>query len=199
MRPSILIYFFLLISFLSCTSNFDNSSTESIEGHEERISKEEFQALKEEYLKLFSKKQIEELEILSSVEHFEVNTIDNKTIVFGKNSEKPTVLLFFATWCPSCKGAIPDVDSVFGTHWSDRINILAIGREHEREALEKWAMKNNVKMNIVADPESRIYNQFASKFIPRLYVLDTRGNVLFQDYGWSEYSSKFAELALIAE
>lgn len=155
-----------------------------------------FQVLHKRYLESFSKDQLRELEVRTSVETFQVETIEGKTITFGKDSEKPTVLLFFTTWCPTCKAALPELNVIFDKDWNDRINIVAVGRGHDKATLKKWAATTELRLDIVADPDRVLFDQFASKFVPRIYTLDTNGKVLFQDYGWSIYSARLARLAL---
>ena len=57
---------------------------------------------------------------------FTVKTIEGKTIQLSQlTSDKPTVLYFFATWCPNCARDLAAVKDVY-PQYSDKVNFLAI-------------------------------------------------------------------------
>jgi thiol-disulfide isomerase/thioredoxin len=178
---------------ISCSTPSNKKGTELVQVE---VSRNEYQLIYREFLRSFTNKQTRELELIKFVDNFKVKTLLGKEITLGKGSEKPSVILFFATWCPACKSAIPEIDSVFGQGWEDKINLVAIGRDHTIEELLEWQKKKGIQMEIVADPNSEIFNRFASKFIPRIYVVDSKGEVLFQDYGWGDYVVEIVKLAL---
>jgi thiol-disulfide isomerase/thioredoxin len=57
---------------------------------------------------------------------FTVNTIDGKTVSLSRlTSEKPTVLYFFATWCPNCAKDFATLKKVY-PQYADKVNFLAV-------------------------------------------------------------------------
>jgi len=57
---------------------------------------------------------------------FTVKTIDGKTLSLSElTSDKPTVLYFFATWCPNCARDLAAVKDIY-PRYSDKVNFLAI-------------------------------------------------------------------------
>lgn len=160
------------------------------------ISRKEYQLIYKEFLQSLTNKQTRELELIKFVDNFKVKTLHGKEISLGNGSEKTSVILFFATWCPACKVAISQIDSVFGQTEENNINLVAIGRDHTIEELLEWQKKKGIQMEIVADPNSEIFNRFATQFIPRIYVVDSKGEVIFQDYGWGDYVVEIVKLAL---
>jgi len=64
---------------------------------------------------------------------FTITTIDGKTVSLSQlSSEKPTVLYFFATWCPNCARDLAAVKEIY-PQYSDKINFLAIDMD-QRES-----------------------------------------------------------------
>ena len=57
---------------------------------------------------------------------FTINTIDGKTVSLSSlTADKPTVLYFFATWCPHCRNDLSAVSKVY-SQYSDKVNFLAV-------------------------------------------------------------------------
>lgn len=157
--------------------------------------KAQLKALNRQHLATFSTEELEKLELLDTIPSLPITTIKGKELVIGKKSDKPTVLLLFATWCPSCKAALPEIETL-AKKYSTTANFVAIGREHSQEELETWLEKYPLSLDVVADPERELYSQFAGWAVPRLYVLDRTGEVAFQTYGWADYNVDMVELTL---
>lgn len=127
----------------------------------------------------------------------QMKSVDGKDFTIGIEREKPVFLVFFATWCPGCEMMIPDFDSVAKTLDRSKIDVLLVGREHTAEELKEWSDTLDLSCDLIPDPERDIYSRFADKQIPRLYVLDKKGGILFETTGWSP--SKMAPLQMALE
>lgn len=139
----------------------------------------------------------EELEKVSPINHIEpieVRSLEGNKFTIGKGSQKPTLLIFFATWCPACKVTLPIIEKAYKGNTD--VNIIAVGREHTTEELKKWKETFPLSFDLVADEKREIYGKFADKYIPRLYVIDTEGNITFQDIGWKDYTQQSIDGAI---
>ena len=161
-------------------------------------NKERFDSVYQEYLNTFPEETLNSLQLLDSMQPITVTTLDGMEIKIGENSEKPTVLVFFATWCPACKIAMPKIDSAFTGYWRDKVNLVAVGREHSEEELRGWDQKNDLGFDLVSDPERSIYRQFADQSIPRFYVIGKNGEIIYQDFGWGNYMNSFMKQAILS-
>jgi len=57
---------------------------------------------------------------------FSITTIDGKSLsLSGLTNDKPTVLYFYATWCPNCARDLAAVKDVY-PEFADKVNFLAI-------------------------------------------------------------------------
>jgi thiol-disulfide isomerase/thioredoxin len=54
------------------------------------------------------------------------NFSDDKVVFPSVIDGKPTVMIFFATWCPYCKAFMPYLGQIQKDYGEDKINILAI-------------------------------------------------------------------------
>ncbi len=66
--------------------------------------------------------------------------------------------------------------------------VLAIGREHSIDELKDIAKK--LSMPVIADSKREIYAKYALKTIPRNYVIDQSGKIIFASTGYDESEFK---------
>ena len=125
-------------------------------------------------------------QVIKKLERFEVVDSEGKTVVFGADSTKPTLLVLFTTWCGSCQKAAPSISEV-AVPYLDHIQLIGIGREHEASELNEWAQETKTHYQLIPDPERKLYKRFAKMHVPRIYLIDTKGKVLYQDVNWHPF------------
>ena len=107
---------------------------------------------------------------------------------------KPTVMVFWATWCPYCRAFMPYLGEIQGEYGDDRINILTIDvfEDGERDPAE-YIESLGFPMIAVAngDPVAELYSV---RFTPGLMVLDGQGNV-----AWTRESTDLPPGETVAE
>ena len=70
-----------------------------------------------------------------------------------------------------------------------------MAREHSKEEVEKFRKQKGYTFPILADPERKIYSNFASSFIPRNFILDKTGKIIYSSIGFND--EDFSELKKI--
>ena len=95
---------------------------------------------------------------------------------------------FFATWCGPCLKELPHVESDIFDTYKDNPNfrLLVIGREHNSDDLATFKEKTGYSFQLIADPERKIYSKFAEQFIPRNFIIDREGKVIYSSVGFNE-------------
>jgi peroxiredoxin len=127
--------------------------------------------------------EMEDIKEKQYIEGFEVKTTKGKNIHFGDGSNKPALLVLFTTWCSSCQDAAPAISKKFAP-LKGKINLIGIGREHNAQELEDWANTVGLEYDLIEDPDRTLFNRFAELHVPRMYLVDTKGNVSYQDVNW---------------
>ena len=131
-----------------------------------------------------------------AVPNFTVTTLDGKVVKIAELKGKVVLINFFATWCGPCMGEMPHVEKeIWQQLKSEKLVVLAIGREHSKDELIKFNKEKGFTFLIAPDPKRDVYSLFAKQFIPRNYVIGTDGKILFQSMGYSpEEFNKMVEL-----
>lgn len=107
---------------------------------------------------------------------------------------KPTVLIFWATWCPYCKAFMPYVGEIQRDYSTDKINILAIDIFEDGESdPAAYVEALGFPVIAVADGDS-IAKAYSVRFTPGLMVVDGQGNVV-----WKRESTELPAGKTVAE
>jgi peroxiredoxin len=112
---------------------------------------------------------------------------ENGKLLSSKSFQgKTTLLVFFATWCGPCRQELPHVQKDIWAVYGAKANfkLLVIGREHSAEELLKFKKEQAFTFPIVADKERKIYSLFAKQYIPRTYLINKKGEILYQHIGF---------------
>ncbi len=93
---------------------------------------------------------------------------------------KPTVVIFWATWCPYCKAYMPYLGQIQKDYGDDKINILAINAK-ERGAGDPAAYVANLDFTVIGVAEGDgIAEKYSVKYIPGLMIVDGDGNIAWK-------------------
>ncbi len=93
---------------------------------------------------------------------------------------KPTVLIFWATWCPYCKAFMPYLGEIQKDYGADKIKIIAIDVFEDGEGdPAAYVAALGFPVIAVADGDE-IAKDYAVRFTPGLIVVNGQGNVVWK-------------------
>lgn len=122
------------------------------------------------------------------VPEFSFKDSNEKTVSISDCKGKTVMIMFFATWCPPCRKELPHIQSEIYDKYKDnpKFKLLIFGREHSEEELAKFRKEQKFLMPILSDKDRSIYSKFAEKYIPRNFLIDATGKVIFKSVGFEE-------------
>ena len=129
---------------------------------------------------------------------FTVTTVEGKEFSLQANRGKVVLVNFFATWCGPCLAELPRVEKeIWQRFKGDGLQVIVIGREHEKSEVAEFQKKNKYTFPMASDPKREVYAKFATQYIPRTYLVNKEGQIVFQSVGFED--AEFRELVKAVE
>ena len=110
---------------------------------------------------------------------------------------KATIVCFWtstsplATWQLSDLG--PDVLKKYGPQG---VKAVAVNYKEAVETAREAATKAQLSIPVLLDSQGMAFQQVASDFLPRTYVLDAQGKILWLDIGYSTETQRHLDHAI---
>lgn len=117
---------------------------------------------------------------------FTVTMLDGSRLTLSDTKGKPTLLIFWATWCSPCREELAHLQEGVIDVYGDSIRVLPISRGEERKVVEEFIASMGYTFNVGLDSDQVAYSKYATNFIPRCFVIEANGNVLYSGVGYDE-------------
>ena len=96
-------------------------------------------------------------------------------------SEKPVMLVFWATWCPTCNEEIPVLNQ--WVHLYPGLQIVGINVQESPERVRMFTEKNKFQYPVLLDKEGEVAEQYGLVGIPASVLIAKGGKIIY--YGFS--------------
>ncbi|MDR0711756.1 MAG: TlpA family protein disulfide reductase [Prevotellaceae bacterium] len=124
----------------------------------------------------------ENIEVGDTMPAFNVTDMIASQSLLGK----PSLIVFFATWCPGCQMELPHVQALYEKYdESKKIAIVGFAREQTSADIDSLWQQEAFTFPAYPDPERKIYSLFAKKTIPRCYLFDASAKLVYKSEGYS--------------
>ena len=128
---------------------------------------------------------------------FTVQMFDGKQITLSNERGKVVLVNFWATWCPPCREELTRVESdLIERFKGQKFLFLPISRGEEREAVADFRMQMGYTFPMGLDPDRKIYDLYASNYIPRNFLINEEGKVVMTSIGYTaeEFDTLIAKI-----
>jgi len=94
---------------------------------------------------------------------------------------RPTVVSFFASWCPSCGEEAADLAAFAAAH--PEISVVGVAINDRRADAERFVMRHGIAFPVVLDSGSAVASSWGVVGIPATFFLDGRGRTVTSHVG----------------
>ncbi len=107
---------------------------------------------------------------------FRYDTLDGGSAALSELGDKPVVLNFFASWCPTCIEEMPDFEAVHQAR-SGEIDFLGLALRDRPESAEALVASTGVTFAVGTDDDGRVFELFKGIGMPTTVFIDAEGVV----------------------
>jgi thiol-disulfide isomerase/thioredoxin len=116
---------------------------------------------------------------------FTATTVGGEQLDGASLAGTPVLLWFWAPWCPTCLGQVPQVEQLAADHAGD-LAVVGVGSLDSEEAIAGFADDVEGVTHLV-DTEGALWQRFGIAEQSSFVLLDARGEVAFETgYGGSD-------------
>ncbi len=105
---------------------------------------------------------------------------------------KPTVVNFWATWCPPCLAELPELDAAQRA-WGGQVTVVGLATQSERAQVLATVERFGLTMQI-AEVDDRTAHQWNVTSLPSTFLVGTDGRVAWSTSGQVDRATLEREL-----
>ena len=143
---------------------------------------------------LVAQQKGKELVLGSEMPQFSLNSSVYGDLNSADLKGKVVLVSMFATWCGPCQLELAEIEKELWPKYKDNagFKLVVIGREHTDAQLADYNRKKGFTFPLYPDPKRGAYSKFAESTIPRAYLYDKEGKLIYSSIGYSK--DEFAKL-----
>lgn len=115
---------------------------------------------------------------------FTLKTLDGNTVELSKNSGKPTMINFWASWCPPCKVEMPYIQKAY-EKYGDQVNFMMVNLTamDDKAKMKQFLKEGGYNFPVLLDETGEVSEMYQAFSIPMTYIVDENGIIISRIMG----------------
>jgi peroxiredoxin len=134
------------------------------------------------------------LPVGSEAPDFTLPLADSGEVTLSRlNKENPVLVIFWATWCPTCREEIPAVNDLYEKKTAQGLKILAVNIEEKRSTVEEFIKKQSIRYPVALDERGVTSEAYGLSGVPVVVFLEKGGKILYYGFKLPEHIDQLLE------
>lgn len=129
---------------------------------------------------------------------FKGTDLDGKPVDLQQSiGVKPVLLIFWASWCPSCRAEVPKINRLAEKYRSRGMEFVAVnvGYNDSVERARAFVRKTGMQYSAYFDGSGKVTGQYELIGVPTVIIADKHGVIRFRNYAAPDITeANFAQL-----
>ncbi|MBA4601929.1 TlpA family protein disulfide reductase [Thermoactinomyces mirandus] len=110
---------------------------------------------------------------------FTLQTLDGKTVQLSKNGGKPSLINFWASWCPPCKVEMPYIQKAY-EKYGNQVNFMMVNLTamDDKAKMEQFLKEGSYDFPVLLDETGKVGEMYQAFSIPTTYIVDENGIII---------------------
>jgi peroxiredoxin len=117
-----------------------------------------------------------------SAPDFSLKDLSGKIFQLSRYQGKPVLVIFVATWCPSCRSEIPHYKSIYNTYGNQGLEVAMVVIQESPKSLSRFASQNKLPFRVLSDQDGDAAGLYGIHGIPAMVLIGKDGKILSRDY-----------------
>lgn len=124
-------------------------------------------------------------------------TLDGSTAIFpNAETNKQTLIYFFAPWCTICHLSIENLNDV-QAQFEDEVNIITVALDYQSvDEVSEFIAEKTLDYPVILG-DARWSQEYKITAFPSYYIVDAEGTVLSRSLGYSSTAGMLSRLAWV--
>ncbi len=99
------------------------------------------------------------------------------------DQQAPVLLIFWASWCPSCVEEIPQLKTIYQKYPKNKLQLVAINVQESQKDVQRFIKDNAIPYTVLLDQDGAVAARYDVAGLPASVLLAKGGEILY--YGFS--------------
>ena len=111
-------------------------------------------------------------------------TLEGNYFDLYKDSRRPILVYFWASWCPVCKLQQDKINAIA----SDYPVITIAMQSEDNAAMKKFMLEQKLSFAVINDQPGVLANRYGIRGVPAAFIIDADNNIAFAESGYTTES-----------
>lgn len=114
---------------------------------------------------------------------FTLPDLDGQPVALSQFIGKtPVLLVFWATWCPECKAAIPEINAMATGPLAEKLRIFGLDFRESREKVAQAVKSRGIRYPVLLDGKGQVARAYGVVGIPTYVLIGRNGKVAYREH-----------------